>query len=272
MRDFDPPAIVRGVQDASCLVAEAKAARTDAEAAEEHSSPHRWREADAYAKLAKQDWTQRRIAEECGTNQTSVCHFIKCVIGYPIKDKRPRFWDAYAEVTGEKKTAHVANNSGEVEWYTPAEYLDAARGVLGGIDLDPASSAVAQRLVQARKYFTKEDDGLGKSWAGRVWMNPPYASGLVDRFVDKLAAHYAAGDVTAAVCLVNNATDTKWFRQGADTASAICFPTGRVRFLRPDGEEGAPLQGQAVLYLGEDVDKFIGAFTNLGFCVEVRRP
>src|SRR5262249_14971473 len=48
---------------------------------------------------------------------------------------------------------------GDSEWYTPPEYVEAARDVLGGIDLDPASNHLAQATVRATRYFTKQDDG-----------------------------------------------------------------------------------------------------------------
>jgi phage N-6-adenine-methyltransferase len=161
---------------------------------------------------------------------------------------------------------HVAQNSGEQEWYTPPEYLDAGRRVLGAFDLDPATSDIAQRSVRAARYHTKDDDGLSFPWAGRVWLNPPYARGLVDRFVAKLVGHYEAGDVTAAVALVNNATETRWCRQCLDAAAAACYPTGRVEFLRPDGtaSDNGALQGQLVFYLGGDVAGFRAAFERFG--------
>jgi ParB family chromosome partitioning protein len=159
---------------------------------------------------------------------------------------------------------HVARNTGEAEWFTPPVYLDAARAALGAFDLDPASCPQAQRLVRAAAYHTRAEDGLSKPWAGKIWLNPPYNAGLVDRFVGKLVGHYRAGDVTAAVVLVNNATDTAWFRQCAGAASAFCFPTGRVRFLTPDGEQGSPLQGQALLYLGGEPGRFAAAFGAFG--------
>jgi hypothetical protein len=167
------------------------------------------------------------------------------------------------------KTPHVQHNSGENEWYTPAPYIDAARSVMGAIDLDPASCEVANATVQASMFFTKDDDGLTKPWRGRLWMNPPYEKGLIDKFATKMADSVRAGDVVEACVLVNNATETQWFDAMASVASALCFPKGRVRFLSPSGEKGAPLQGQAVIYVGPNVQRFAKAFGVFGIVAEV---
>jgi phage N-6-adenine-methyltransferase len=165
---------------------------------------------------------------------------------------------------------HVARATGENEWYTPKEYIDAARRVLGQIDLDPASTAEANEVVRAATFYAIEDNGLAQHWAGRVWMNPPYAKELIEAFMQKMAHHYLAGEVTAAIVLVNNATETDWFQAVARHASAICFPNGRVRFWGPDGVKGAPLQGQAVLYLGDDAPNFASAYGAFGLVLHAR--
>lgn len=67
---------------------------------------------------------------------------------------------------------HVAHNSGNNEWYTPKVYIESARLVMGEIDLDPASSAMANKIVRARKYYTEADNGLTKSWEGELWIDP----------------------------------------------------------------------------------------------------
>ena len=72
-------------------------------------------------------------------------------------------------------TNHVEHYTGNQEWYTPSEYVEAARRVMGEIDLDPASSELAQETVRASSYYTKDDDGLVSEWSGRVWLNPPYS-------------------------------------------------------------------------------------------------
>jgi ParB family chromosome partitioning protein len=159
----------------------------------------------------------------------------------------------------------VTHYSGDTGWYTPAWVADAAREVLGGIDLDPASCAAANEVVRADRFFTAADDGLAQDWAGRVFMNPPYTHRVVDRFAAKLVAEYAAGRVPAAVVLTNNSTETDWFQGLQASASALCLPLGRVRFWQADpGEITAGLQGQAILYLGGHPDVFTGVFGPCG--------
>jgi len=157
----------------------------------------------------------------------------------------------------------IAHHTGESEWYTPASYVGAARAVMGGIDLDPASCAIANEVVGATTFYAMQDDGLEQPWAGRIWMNPPYSTPLIGRFCAKLVDEYQAGAVTEAITLTNNATDTAWFHGLAPVASAVCFTKGRVKFWHPD-REATPLQGQALLYLGDGVDEFQRAFRPFG--------
>jgi len=173
---------------------------------------------------------------------------------------------AKAGDTGSDKTAHVSHNSGENEWYTPAIYIEAARAVLGGFDLDPASSEVANRTVQADRIFTAQDDGLSREWpVGSIWCNPPYSQPLMGQFATRLAK--AARDGSQVIVLVNNATETAWFQTIAAECSAICFPKTRIRFLDPQGNPGAPLQGQAIIYSGPNVDRFRESFAIFGLVV-----
>lgn len=158
----------------------------------------------------------------------------------------------------------ATKHTGDEESYTPKEYLASARTVMGAIDLDPASNPMAQENVGADRYFTVDDDGLTQEWAGNVWMNPPYTARVINRFIDKLVDHYAAGEVTQAIVLTNNNTDTSWFHQGANAATAVCFTAGRINFLKRDGSRSSPTNGQAFLYFGENLSAFKNEFAKHG--------
>lgn len=164
----------------------------------------------------------------------------------------------------ERDRPHVARATGNPEWYSPAEYVEAARRVLGAVDLDPASCEVANAVIQAARIYTVHDNGLQHPWSGRVWLNPPYSARLVKAFVARLVSEYEAGSVSAAVMLVNNATETRWFQQAARAATAICYPGKRVRFYTHDGSPGAPLQGQALFYFGANARRFRREFSPVG--------
>ena len=166
-----------------------------------------------------------------------------------------------------QKRPHVAYNSGNNEWYTPKEIIETARDMMGGIDIDPASSEVANKVVKAECFYTVENDGLSKKWFGNVWLNPPYASDLIGKFADKLVSEFE--NYSQAVVLVNNATETEWFNKIIGIGSAVCFPRGRVKFYKPDGSTGAPLQGQAIIYIGNCPDKFIRCFNEIGWCANI---
>ncbi len=164
---------------------------------------------------------------------------------------------------------HVSHNSGNNEWYTPEQYIEAARKVMGSIDLDPASSTLANTVVKAERIYTIEDDGLRLDWNGNIWLNPPYDSRLVKEFTDKLIVELVAEHIESAIVLVNNATETQWFRKLVDVGDAVCFTTGRVRFWGADGSAGAPLQGQTFIYFGDDVEDFWDEFKQFGWIATI---
>jgi len=155
------------------------------------------------------------------------------------------------------KQPHVSRNTGNNEWYTPAKYIEAARQVMGCIDLDPASSDKANEIVKAARYYTVNNDGRRQPWRGNVWMNPPYAQPLIAEFCDLLLQKYQSGEVGQACVLVNNATETLFYQDMLKTCEAVCFIKGRVKFLDEQGmDSGAPLQGQTILYFGDHVVEF----------------
>ena len=159
---------------------------------------------------------------------------------------------------------HVSHNSGENEWYTPKHIIESVKAVMGEIDLDPASSELANDIIQAKDYYTTKEDGLKQDWHGRVWLNPPYSQPEITNFAKAVTSK----SYDEIMILVNNATETDWFRMMAEPSNAICIINKRLRFIDKSGNpSGMPLQGQAILYGGSNVDKFVEEFKEVGLCM-----
>jgi phage N-6-adenine-methyltransferase len=157
---------------------------------------------------------------------------------------------------------HVSDDS--YEWYTPAEYIQAARLVMGDIDLDPASCAEANKTVLADEYYTQEDDGLSRDWFGRVWLNPPYNMPNIENFTARAHVLYQNKKIDEAIILVNNSTDAGWFHTLLDNYP-VCLTRGRVKYWGPHASQAR--QGQAIFYLGKNKQGFIKRFSPFGIVV-----
>jgi hypothetical protein len=166
--------------------------------------------------------------------------------------------------------AHVGFNSGNSEWYTPQVYVAAVRDVMGGIDIDPCSCEDANKVIKATTFFDEHQDGFTQEWHGRLYTNPPYGEGTIDKFSEKLLAEFYAQRVKQAIVLVNNCTETKWFQGLLRASSNVCFPMGRISFWSVDRPSKNPLQGQAFLHFcfrRQDGTKFRRVFGQFGVCI-----
>jgi ParB family chromosome partitioning protein len=169
------------------------------------------------------------------------------------------------------KKSRINQNSGNNEWYTPSYIIEAARNTMGSIDLDPASSAIANQIVMAKRYYNKEDNGLIQPWYGNIWLNPPYSRSLISQFSS--AVTNKRRDFNQAIVLVNNATETLWFDNLTKNCCAMCFLDHRIKFTDANGRPGgSSMQGQIIIYFGTDIQKFKDNFSSFGHVWEPCKP
>lgn len=154
----------------------------------------------------------------------------------------------------------VLTSSKSDEHYTPSDLIEGAREVMGGaIDLDPMSCEIANRIVRATKFYTKEDDGLTKPWFGKVWLNPAFSQ--ANKAVANLVQAYLVGIVTEALLLVKAAPDTA--RHQILAPFPFCEIRGRVKFIGKGNSQPAPF-ATLVFYLGKNFSKFREVFGRFG--------
>lgn len=160
-------------------------------------------------------------------------------------------------------------SSASNEWFTPPRYIELVKRVMGDIDLDPFSCEAANKIVGARRYWTKEDDAFKQDWeAKNVFMNPPYGKVGNDSQAGlacaALVGAYWQEMVGEAIILVNSCTGAGWFQPLFDWT--ICFVDHRIRYVSPEGKKNQPTKDNVFVYLGPNWNKFIEVFSEIGRC------
>lgn len=124
-------------------------------------------------------------------------------------------------------TIHTKPNQGtDTIWLTPPSIIRA----LGEFDLDPCAAPSPRPWATARRHVELPEDGLSIEWQGRVWLNPPYGTGIMEPWLEKMAKH------GSGIALVFARTETVFFRDYIwNAADALLFIDGRLYFYLPDG-------------------------------------
>lgn len=134
--------------------------------------------------------------------------------------------------------SHQSARSGTDVWLTPPDIL-AKLGGPESFDLDPCAP-LNRPWDMAKNHYTLDDDGLIKPWSGRVWLNPPYANGIIGTWMRRMVEH---GRGTA---LIFARTETAAFHETVwRQADALLFMEGRLYFhdaagVRAKANAGAP--------------------------------
>lgn len=140
---------------------------------------------------------------------------------------------------------------------TPPYVLKPVVAALGGtINLDPCTEP--DNPTGAERFFTASDDGLALPWDGyAIYVNPPYSKAR-EPWVRKCVDAGARGQ--RVVLLIPSHTDTRIWHEAMETASAVCFIKGRVKFgvLRNNRRQEAASHPSAPLGWNCDLSECAG--------------
>ena len=154
------------------------------------------------------------------------------------------------------------------EWYTPAPIIEAARTAMGSIDTDPASCAIAQRIVRANRFYTIKEDGLKQIWTGNIWLNAPFSK--LRLWVQSALQRLASGEIRRACVLVpTGRSDCQWYAPLLE--HPLCIHGSRIRFYGPNGQETPRPGGSAIVGLAVEGKMMMRGFSSLGAVVQKLR-
>lgn len=186
------------------------------------------------------------------------CQYCRRSFGIKPTGRSPRFCSVRCRMASHRRCKReIARN----DWHSPPQIVQAARIAMGGIELDPASSPEANRIVGAERFYSVVEDGLTQPWKGKVWLNPPNGQ-LAPKFVRRFAYFYAQGFITKGILLLGtHHLTTRWCRELLAWHPLGCLPALRLQF---SGSVGRPAHGSVILALGISMEDFGREFRHLG--------
>jgi hypothetical protein len=154
--------------------------------------------------------------------------------------------------------------------------VERVRGVLGRIDLDPASDEFGNTRIMADRYFSKECNGLEQVWNGTIYVNAPGGKtgrkSNVGLFWQKLMQTRSSETLDHAIfmCFSIEAMQSTQIPGPGVGMFPFCVPAKRLRFDGPDGRPGeAPSHSNMIVYVPGRMNRtkaFFNAFKSLGMC------
>lgn len=180
----------------------------------------------------------------------------------------------------------------DIELITSRDLVCAANEVMGNIDLDVASSAIANQYVGADAYFTPQDDGLNeKQWYGKVYLFSPPGTYFWDEkntrwkrtrstskslrsshavWFSKLYKSWLKDEIEQGIFFCNCPDMLRYDQKIFDFP--ICIPRTSPNLLRVSGGEVKPhkMCTSLIVYLqpkdnpGEATERFIDVYSAKG--------
>lgn len=159
-------------------------------------------------------------------------------------------------------------SSESVEWYTPKYVLDLVEEVLGTIELDPCANPA--KTVPALQHYTEVDDGLNKSWGGKVFMNPPYGATNSKNWANKFITEWNT-NIIEGIVLVGANVDTGYFHNYLNACDGCCLVQRRIQFVsggeNPEAKQNT--RPSAIFYFGEYPEHFAKVFSDIGNIIKL---
>lgn len=148
-------------------------------------------------------------------------------------------------------------SSNSEEWETPQDLFDQLNETYK-FNLD---SCATDENAKCEVYFALPDtDGLIEPWClfedigvipGRVFCNPPYGRGTIDKWTKKAREEIENGNAELIVMLLPVRTCTRWFHEDVvPVADAVYFIRGRLKF--GGAKNSAPFPSMVAVYTKEE--------------------